>query len=209
MNQKNASPCPISTLSPLYGLVLNGGNSMRMKQGKSMLRYHGKIQLAHAFELLSAHCKKVFVSNRKGQAHLQPELPQIHDTYQNLGPVSGILSAMTAFPDVAWLVLANDMPYVDDDAIHTLIRHRNPLKTAVAYQNPQRDFPEPLCTIYEPIMRIRLLEFLDSGGRFFRIVLEHSDVRILEPPQNNTLINVNYPEEYQQVIKSLRAAQHC
>lgn len=192
------------TLPPLYGLVLSGGKSRRMKQCKSTLRYHGKTQLAHVFELLSLYCEKVFISNRKDQATLHAKFPQIHDMYQNLGPLSGILSAMTVFPEVAWLVLANDLPYVDEKAIRLLIQHRNPLKAAVAYHNPQRSFPEPLCTIYEPQMKSRLLKLLNSGCRIFRKVLENSDVQLLASPDDFMLLNVNYPEEYQQVVESLR-----
>lgn len=203
MNQRNMSTYSSDTLSPLYGLVLNGGKSMRMKQEKATLNYHGKTQLAHVFELLSAHCKKVFVSIQRRQTDVYANFPQIHDRYENLGPFSGILSAMTVFPDVAWLVLANDMPYVDTKTIHTLIQHRHPRKAAIAYQNPQTSFPEPLCTIYEPIMRTRLLGFLDSGGRCCGIVLKDSDVQRLKPPNNFTLTNVNYPKEYRHVTQSL------
>ena len=197
------------TLPPLYGLVLNGGKSRRMQQCKSMLRYHGKTQLAHAFELLFLYCEKVFISNRKDQVNLHAEFPQIHDMYQNLGPLSGILSAMSVFPEVAWLVLANDLPHVDEKAIRRLIQHRSPHKAAIAYRNPQKNFPEPLCTIYEPDIKSRLLKFLDSGDRYFRIVLENSDVQLLEPSNDFTLTNVNYPEEYKRVVEFLHIAQSC
>lgn len=199
-------------LSPLYGLVLNGGKSRRMKQCKATLCYHGKPQLAHTFELLLPYCEQVFISHRKDQADFHGEFPQIHDMYQNVGPVGGILSAMATFPDVAWCVLANDLPYVDAETIRTLIQHRNPLKVAVAYHNPQGSFPEPLCTIYEPAMKARLLEFLDSERRVFRKVLESDDIQLLKPQNEFTLINVNYPEEYDQALeylsKSTRGSQY-
>ena len=191
------------TLSPLYGLVLSGGRSTRMKQDKATLRYHGKMQVIHAFELLSAHCEKVFLSNRQEQAHRYPGFPQIHDLYQNLGPLSGILSAMTVFPDVAWLVLANDMPYVDTKTIQTLIHHRNPLKMAVAYQNPQHSFPEPLCTIYEPGMKSQLLKRFEMGRHSLRRALEHVDIQLLPPSNGFTLVDVNDPDGYRQAVEFL------
>ena len=190
-------------LPPLYGLVLNGGKSRRMKQNKSSLCYHGKPQFVHAFELLSVHCEQVFISSRKEQAGLYANFPQIHDTYPDLGPVSGILSAMNDFPEVAWLVLANDMPYVDAETLRILIEHRDPRHAAVAYHNPQKNFPEPLCTIYEPKMKTRLWKFLVSGGRIFRKVLDRSDIQCLTPPCDFTVFNVNYPEEYTQVVEFL------
>lgn len=208
MNQSNTSTRSIDKLAPLYGLVLSGGKSTRMKREKAMLNYHGKTQLAYLFELLSAHCEQVFVSIQKPRTNVYANFPQIHDMYENLGPFSGILSAMTVFPDVAWLVLANDMPYVDAETVRTLIQHRHPQTAAIAYQNPQTAFPEPLCTIYEPIMRTRLLTFLDSGGRCCGKVLKDSDVQRLQPSNNFTLTNVNSPEEYQHVTRSSRIAQN-
>ncbi len=192
-----------STLPPLYGLVLSGGGSRRMKRDKSLLQYHGKRQLAHAFELLSTQCEQVFISHRKEQAQLYDEFPQIHDLYEGLGPVGGILSAMAAFPGVSWFVLANDLPYVDAAAIHTLIQHRHPEKFAVVYHNSQTNFPEPLCTIYEPAMQARLWEFLNAGGQIFRKVLEDTPIQLLSPPHDLTLSNVNYPEEYERAVKRL------
>ena len=86
----------------IYGLVLAGGKSTRMNVDKSLLFYHGKTQVEHAFALLSPHCAKVFVSNRREQEHLQghDHLPQLHDLpeYSDIGPLGGVLSALTKFP---------------------------------------------------------------------------------------------------------------
>ena len=207
MHESSMSTHNERSLAPLYGLVLNGGKSKRMKQNKASLQYHGKAQLAHAFDLLSVDCEEVFVSTRQEQALLHAQFPQIHDTYRFPGPVNGILSALTAFPDIAWLALANDLPHVDAETIQTLIRHRNPQKAAVAYYNSQRAFTEPLCTIYEPIKKTRLLDYLNAGGKVFREVLEAPDIRLLPPQGRLTLLNVNYPEEYTQTIALLSRRQ--
>lgn len=191
-------------LASLYGLVLCGGKSTRMRQDKATLRYHGRIQVAHAFELLCTCCEKVFLSSRKEQAHLYGQFPQIHDTYQDVGPLSGILSAMTTFPGVAWFVLANDMPYVDVKTIRTLIRRRDPEKEAVAYQNPQGHFPEPLCAIYEPNLQVQLLKSLKLERYSLRRILESADIRLVFPPNDFALFNVNSPEDYKQAVEFLQ-----
>ena len=190
-------------LPPLYGLVLSGGQSTRMQQEKASLRYHGKPQAAHAFELLAAACDRAFISCRWEQAELHAGFPQIHDAYRNLGPLSGILSAMTAFPDAAWLVLANDLPHVTADTLQILIRQRQPAKIAVAYQYPQQAFPEPLCTIYEPAMRTLLWQRFEAGRYSLYRVLEHPDIRLLAPANGVTLVNVNDPDGYQQAVALL------
>src|SRR5262245_14013601 len=90
----------------VYGLVLAGGKSSRMKMDKSLLHYHGMPQIEYAVKLLEKCCNKVFISNRQEQAQLQGHeiAPQIHDQpeFRNIGPIGGILSAMTLHPKINW-----------------------------------------------------------------------------------------------------------
>ena len=87
-----------NSVNSLYGLVLAGGKSTRMKIDKSILHYHGKTQVEHGFELLQKYCAKVFISNREEQAQLQGHdvAPQIHDQpqFNNLGPISGTRTSL-------------------------------------------------------------------------------------------------------------------
>lgn len=191
----------------LYGLVLSGGKSTRMKKDKSMLEYHGKKQVSYCFDLLSQFCDQVFVSNRKDQSRLaaHKKLPQIHDVFVDIGPLGGILSAMTHHPDIAWLVLACDLPFVNESTIKTLIKKRNPSKMATAYRSthdPQ--LPEPLCAIYEPKALFQLLQFLAQGIHCPRFILKHSAIHIIEQDHPLSLDNVNDPQEYQNALALLK-----
>lgn len=191
---------------PLYGLVLAGGKSTRMKKDKSLLEYHGRKQAVHCFHLLSEVCDQVFVSNRQGQAALMGHkvLPQIHDTFLDIGPLGGILTAMTQFPEAAWLVLACDLPFVDKGVLENLLRQRNPFKMATAYQS-SRDphLPEPLCAVYEPKAVFRILQFLAQGIHCPRTILKRSDTHLLPQPHESALDNVNTPDEYQKAVDFL------
>ena len=204
-NIKDPSDQPKSEI-PLYGLVLAGGRSTRMKKDKSLLEYHGKSQTEYCFDLLSRFCKRVFVSNRKDQAGLtaHKNLPQIHDTVLNLGPLDGILSAMTKYPRAAWLALACDLPFVDDPVLETLIRKRDPSRTATAFRSVHDGLPEPLCAIYEPQSIAPLLNFVMDGGTCPRKFLIHSNSHLIEQDHTTSLENINDPEKYQSVYDSLR-----
>ena len=111
--------------SPLYGLVLLGGKSTRMKRDKASLEYHGKNQSLYAYELLVPFCEKVFFSIRPGQANLESVegYPHIYDLgpYTDIGPLGGILSALTQIPETAWLVLACDLPFMDAATLKNLL----------------------------------------------------------------------------------------
>ncbi|OGX38751.1 MAG: hypothetical protein A3D87_00700 [Omnitrophica WOR_2 bacterium RIFCSPHIGHO2_02_FULL_50_17] len=194
---------------PLYGLVLAGGKSTRMKKDKSLLDYHGKKQVVHCFDLLSKICGQVFLSNREGQAQLAGHkiLPQIHDTFLEIGPLGGILTAMTRSPEAAWLVLACDLPFVNDKVLKTLVERRNPFKMATAYQSVEEHrLPEPLCAIYEPKAISRIIQFLSMGIICPRTILAHCDIQLLAQDES-FLRNINTPREYTEAVQWLRKDQ--
>lgn len=190
--------------TPLYGLVLTGGRSTRMGQDKAALVYHGEAQTRHAFRLLEARCEQVFVSCRADQAELPDRvgLPQVHDQILDLGPTSGILSALHRHPAAAWMVLACDLPYLDAATLVRLAEGRNPFRFATAFRGHQ-DRPEPLCAIYEPKARSRFFQFLALGHRCPRKVLINSPIALLQPA-GRALDNVNAPREYEEARRDLR-----
>lgn len=204
--QKNNLSTITRDETPLYGLVLTGGKSTRMQTDKSLLKYHGKTQVEHCFELLRPYCTKVFISNREEQSELSghKNFPQIHDFVTGIGPLGGILSAMAQHPNTAWFVLACDLPYVNSDVIKTLIEKRNLLKMATAFQSAHDGLPEPLCTIYEPKSIFQLLQFLTDGHICPRKILLHSDVQIIKPIGAFYLENINDPQEYQKAHNALK-----
>jgi len=195
-----------STSPPLYGLLLAGGQSKRMGKDKAILSYHGPSQIEYNFKLLASFCAKVFLSNRQEQSQwdFYKDYPQIQDIFTNIGPMAGILSALCTYPNAGWLALGCDLPFVGQETIETLIRSRDPAKMATAYLNSDENLPEPLCAIYEPKSRLRLLRFLDLGIYSLREFLTSSDTRLLQQKKQTNLLNINTPEEYRRAIELLR-----
>ena len=187
----------------VYGLVLAGGQSTRMKRDKATLAYHGRTQLEWAMELLGRYVAKAFVSVRPGQNDsVRAKFEQIVDTREGLGPIAGIMAAQERFPDVAWLVLGCDLPFLNDRTLDYLIANRDPSHTATAFRAHQlalpkhHGLPEPLCTIYEPSSRAGLLAHVANGKDCPRKFLINSDTKLLDQPDPRALDNVNTPEEY-------------
>ncbi len=205
------TPVAFSKTTPLYGLLLAGGQSKRMGKDKAILVYHDQSQIKYGFKLLSGFCEKVFLSNRpeQSQRDIYKDHPQIQDIFpNNIGPMAGILSALRAHPAVAWLVLGCDLPFVDNETLRLLVQNRNPLKTATAYLNSDGNLPEPLCAIYEPQSWFCLLRFFDSGIYSLRKFLVSADTHLLKQPGQNELWNVNTLEEYHQAVELLKG-EHC
>lgn len=189
---------------PIFGLVLTGGKSTRMGTDKAALAYQEQEESRRVFGLLGEVCSRVFVSCRADQADLpgRKGLPQIHDSVLDKGPVSGILSAFEAYPEVTWLVVACDLPRVNRDVLGALVAGRNPFKVGTAFRGFQ-NFPEPLCALYEPKARLRLWQFLAAGYDCPRKMMINSPVKILDPLPGDRLANVNSPDERDEVLRDM------
>ncbi|GAC1456711.1 MAG: hypothetical protein PVS2B3_04120 [Steroidobacteraceae bacterium] len=192
-------PAPVP---PLFGLVLAGGRSLRMGRDKATLPYgDGTPQLERAVALLGRHAARVYVSVRADQAAdpLRAQFAQIKDLHENLGPIAGLLAAQAQHPEVAWLVLACDLPLLDDASLTHLVSKRDATRTATAYRSSHDGLPEPLCAIYEPVSREALSVWVAAGKQCPRKFLSGADVALLDEPNPRALDNINTPPEYQAV----------
>lgn len=190
---------------PLYGLVLAGGRSTRMRRDKAALTYRGRTQLEAAVELLTPLVERVFVSVRQDQMGdpIRARFAQIVDRQEGLGPIAGIAAAQAEHPEAAWLVLACDLPFVDAATLEHLIAERGPGRSAIAYRSVHDGLPEPLCAIYEPASREALTAFIASGKQCPRKFLLQSGATLLDQPRPQALDNINTPEEYGEAMTRL------
>lgn len=187
-------------IAPIQGLVLAGGKSVRMGTDKGQLDFYGKSQRDVAIELLAKNKLKTYLSVREEQevsiAH------KITDKFIGLGPFGAICSAFQQNPDVAWLVIATDLPFLNNEVIQLLLKHRNPSKIATTIKGRNKQFPEPLITIWEPKSYTLLLNYLAQGYSCPRKVLINSEVEIIEI-DDDLIRNINTPEEFKTAYKEI------
>jgi molybdopterin-guanine dinucleotide biosynthesis protein A len=180
------------SIPPVFGLVLAGGKSQRMGEDKGALQYYDKPHREHTADLISKFCFQTFISCRKNQDELiETDHKKLYDTFDGLGPYGGILSAFREQPNMAWLTVACDLPYLAKETVQYLYEHRNPTKLATCFHNPETDFPEPLITIWEPRAYPVLLEFLSQGYSCPRKVLINTNIEILEMTDPEEMHNAN------------------
>jgi len=187
---------------PLYGLVLSGGKSRRMGADKALLEREGQSQLAFVVGLLGQHVDRVFVSTRADQQN-EPERARydlIIDHYDEMGPLAGILSAMDDHPDADWLVVACDLPNINEDTVRFLIDNRSAEKPFTAYRSSHDDLPEPLCAIYRLGSEAIVRDCIDAGVTCPRKMLIRSDTKLLVQADPRALDNINTPEELQESV---------
>jgi molybdopterin-guanine dinucleotide biosynthesis protein A len=195
----------MTSAAKIYGLVLSGGKSTRMGQDKGLIHYHGRPQREYLYDLLATVCEKTFMSIRGDQRSEVPShVNVVVDEDEFKGPFNGLLSAHRQFPDVAWLVLACDLPLIDEPALKELIAARRPLKKATAFAAKENPLPEPLCAIWEPAALSESIDYLQNGnGTCPRKYLINNTVALVFPRNEQVLLNANSEEEYKEALLKL------
>jgi molybdopterin-guanine dinucleotide biosynthesis protein A len=190
------SQLPPGSAPPLCGLVLAGGYGTRLGRDKGEIEYHGKAQARWAVELLHSVVAPVFVSLRAEQRDRKAYvgLPSIVDDQRSEGPASGLLAAWRVHRDVAWLVIAADMPLLTRSLLRDLVDRRDSTALATAYRHADTT-PEPLCAVWEPAAR-PVLERAPAGQTpSLRRVLETGPALLLIPQDPSQLASVNAPDD--------------
>ena len=177
----------------IRGLVFAGGRSTRMGRDKGAIVYHGKPQREYLADLLNDICEETFISTQNTN-DFTSAYPLLADSFREMGPYGGLLTAFRMDPNSAWLTVACDIPLIDKRTLNRLIEERDPGKIATCFHNEETNFPEPLITLWEPRAYPQLLQFMALGYSCPRKVLINSDIHELTIDQV-LLTNANTPEE--------------
>lgn len=136
----------------MKGLVLCGGQSMRMGRDKATLSLNRNWWAQLAATQLAPFTTEVLLSVNSRQAAYYPQLfthRLIADdnALAVRGPLQGLLSAHLAAPQDDWLVLACDMIYMQAPPLARLV-HRFQQQTSSVLVYGTAEKTQPLCGIY-------------------------------------------------------------
>ncbi len=178
----------------LKGLVLAGGQSVRMGTDKAVVEFGGAALLDRAVAALSGVVVEVYVSARGVQSNeaLRSAYSLIIDQHENIGPAAGILAAHLADPKAAWLVIASDMPLLDKESLTVLRDGRAHEMDASCLVVAERGPLEPLCAIYEPVTLAGFQALVEGGGSTSpRAWLANANIRRIVAPDQHVLRGAN------------------
>lgn len=191
-------------MSPVYGLVLAGGRSSRMNADKALIQYHDTPQWLYAANILKPLVSEVKVSSNS--AELQGHgFEVLSDTREIIieGPMAGLLTAMLKYPEVAWLLLAVDMPYITATHLNKLISLRDKRYAAVVMRDTNGQI-HPTLGIYEPEFFAFLLNAARQGEWSIKKVLNgvpHATVLANDP---HALTSVDRPQQKDEALAYFR-----
>lgn len=183
-----------------------------MGRDKAALEYQdGVPHVRRTAQLLEGVCERVFISRRADQVAscLFEGYATIPDAFEIGGPINGILSALKAHPDAAFLVVACDLPFLSCESLAALVAARDASKPMTVFDNPARDnMPEPLCAIYEPAYAEQAYAVMNFGLTCPTKIADALDAHRIALPDTGSarfLDNANRPEDFERARKSLNA----
>ncbi len=200
------------------GVILAGGKSRRMGYDKAWLIFDGEPLIARVLARVRAVCPKVLIVANERDAYARLGVPVISDVYPGKGSLGGIFSGVQAAHTEHALVVACDLPFLNEALLRYLISLAPEADVVIPRAHAPRGIAQHT-TRYEQLdvkasglqathaiyskrclepMRARLL------ANDLRIInfFDEVRVRVVEPdevarfdPQGWTFFNVNTPED--------------
>jgi len=185
----------------ITGVVLAGGNSIRMGQDKALLMLNGKPLIQHVAEALQAVFVEVIVSANTADYDFLG-LPVIGDVYPECGPLGGIHSVLGSLKTPYIFTAPCDTPLLTPTTVETLLAGAVPDLITIA---STADRLQPLVGVYPVGCHSGLDEFLACGQRKvmdFLAAKPYHTVRL--DAWAERLENINEVDQYRGLIRWIR-----
>ena len=201
-------PSLLSSLSSLLtGAILAGGHSSRFGSNKALFVPDGETLISKAAGLLRSVAREVLVSASQTNAgdydFLGLEI--VVDQHPDSGPMGGLETLLQRCTTPWLLVLTCDMPFVDKEALVTMVSSLNGEPDNALYQ---RDHPHalawqrcdgsisPFPLLIERSALPKIQSRMRTGSLSMKGLLSELDTYYIMSPYNRLLSNINRPEDW-------------
>lgn len=183
--------------APVWGCVLIGGRSRRMGVPKHLLQREGRTWIERTVAMLRRRVERVVIAGSGSLPDSLVSVVRVDDVPDLAGPLAGILAAFRRYPQVSWLVVACDLPDMEEEALQWLLACRRPGVTAIMPELAGDGRIEPLLAYYDRSCRPLLEEMARLGQRRLSRLQESAGVITPQPPPSlrPSWRNVNTPED--------------
>lgn len=196
-----------SPSSLLTGAILAGGHSSRFGSNKALFAPNGETLISKAAGLLRSVVREVLVSASQTNAgdydFLGLEI--VVNQHPDSGPMGGLETLLQRCTTPWLLVLTCDMPFVDKEALVTMVSSLNGEPDNALYQ---RDHPHalawqrcdgsisPFPLLIERSALPKIQSRMRSGSLSMKGLLSELDTYYIMSPYNRLLSNINRPEDW-------------
>ena len=189
---------------PAAGLLLAGGSSRRMGRDKLSLPWEGKTLLGRIAGVLTATLAETWVVGLPDTTP-PPAWPGLRFVTEEapIGPLGGLQAGLEAMAAPAGIVVAADMPFVDETAIRRLWALSGDAPAAVLRA---ADGAHPLFGVYRRECLNAVRAVIRRGERRMSALWDEVPVRVLDvgddPFWTRALFNINSPADYERALRA-------
>jgi len=187
-------------------VILAGGTSSRMGKDKALLPFRGTTMIDHILCQVEGLGKETLIIANDLEAYKHFAIPVYPDVVPGIGALGGLLSALTVAAHPHVLVLACDMPFVNQ----SLYRHLMSLITEYDAVMPRLNSGrrEPFRSIYAKSCLEPVRAAINAGERKATSFLRFVRVRYVEEDEAKrydpgllTFFNINTPADLSEAEK--------
>jgi molybdopterin-guanine dinucleotide biosynthesis protein A len=144
----------------ITGIILSGGQSIRMGTDKALIQINGKTLLENVIEVCKPFCSKILISSNHIE-HKNFGFKIIPDEIKNCGPLGGIYSCLKQ-SETDWIFVTSvDTAYVKSEFVSFIISEIGDFDAVVPFHNSGK---EPLIAMYHKNALEEMKKMLDFGN---------------------------------------------
>lgn len=179
--------------------ILAGGTSKRMGENKAFLKIGEDYFIERIAAALKKSCDDVMIISKTPHEYSSLGFLTFSDILPEKNPLVGIHSALVHAQNEHCLIVACDMPFLDDYFIERFIKASEPDKTNVIKSEAGI---EPLCAIY-PKNIIPFIENLARKNAQVRELFELTPTKVINLSEvsdsANAIQNINTTDEFERI----------
>ncbi|MCF8053820.1 MAG: molybdenum cofactor guanylyltransferase [Deltaproteobacteria bacterium] len=187
------------------GVIIAGGKNSRMGgRIKALLTVEGERLIDRTMRILQATCNEVIIVTNSPEDYVDMDCVVVGDIYTNKGPLAGIHSGLVYASHSHCLVVASDMPFLEEGFIRHLISQVDGYDIVVPTMDGRY---QPLHAIYGKSCRKRIERLLKDDERkitgFYRgykklVIAEQAIAPYGEA--RRIFANINSPNDWEEFI---------
>ena len=192
--------------SQIDAVILAGGMARRMGgNDKGLVELNGQPMIAHTIARIAPQVDRILINaNRNQSQYSDLGFPVISDDLSGyLGPLAGMVTALGHTSADYLLVVPCDCPLLPQDLVPRMLAaiQSQQAEMAVASDGTRE---QPVVLLMKPQLRTSMKAFLDKGERKIDFwYAQHHCVVVSFEDQPNAFVNVNTPEQKQQLAAQI------
>lgn len=192
--------------SQIEAVILAGGRAQRMGgNDKGLVELKGKPMIHYVIETIKPQIETLVINANRNQSDYQQfGFPVFSDEQAGfLGPLAGIVSALRQTQAKYLLTVPCDCPLLPTDLAKRMLSALEAEKADLAVASDGRR-EQPVIMLLKPELADSIQVFLDAGDRKIDFwYAQHNVVVVSFADQPMPFININTPEQKQQLAESL------